>query len=262
MPNNSPEAGCERYQVRIPGMAPIHVEMGQRVILGRGHEGGAMLPRAVSREHAVLELTPDGLRVTDLGSTNGTRVDGLPVLSTILHEGSRLRLGLDTVVEVSRAPTVEMDRPVEKPAPGEQPALSHYEIELPLIGTVHLRVGESVVIGRDGVGGGGLPHTVSRKHARLEATPTGLWVEDLESTNGTFVGGMPVTGGWAQDGDTIAFGNVLARVSARPEGARIAQNVALKGLRERMASAIIAPSAPEVEAAPRKRHVAQPPSRR
>ena len=54
---------------------------------------------AVSRRHAALELTPRGLRVTDLQSRNGTRVNGLSVLEAVLEGGEQLAVG-DTVLKV------------------------------------------------------------------------------------------------------------------------------------------------------------------
>ncbi|MCC6877601.1 MAG: sigma 54-interacting transcriptional regulator, partial [Sandaracinaceae bacterium] len=47
----------------------------------------------VSRLHARLEPTDEGLWITDLDSTNGTFVDGVRVGRALLHEGARVRLG-------------------------------------------------------------------------------------------------------------------------------------------------------------------------
>jgi serine/threonine protein kinase len=49
------------------------IRMGQRFILGRSHQASVRLDDdKVSRHHVSLELTPQGLVVTDLGSRNGT----------------------------------------------------------------------------------------------------------------------------------------------------------------------------------------------
>src|SRR5438477_12932246 len=42
---------------------------------------------SVSRRHAALELVSGALRVTDLGSTNGTWVNGLRVYDAVLEGG-------------------------------------------------------------------------------------------------------------------------------------------------------------------------------
>ena len=49
--------------------------------------------RQVSRRHAALELHQRRLRVTDLGSTNGTFVDGVVVVDGYLRGGEIVRLG-------------------------------------------------------------------------------------------------------------------------------------------------------------------------
>lgn len=47
----------------------------------------------VSRYHARIELAGGELRVIDLGSTNGTRVNGQPVRTAALHAGDELGFG-------------------------------------------------------------------------------------------------------------------------------------------------------------------------
>jgi pSer/pThr/pTyr-binding forkhead associated (FHA) protein len=45
--------------------------------------------------HAVIEVTAQGCKVTDLGSANGTFVDGRPVSSRPLKSGQTIRFGTD-----------------------------------------------------------------------------------------------------------------------------------------------------------------------
>jgi len=47
----------------------------------------------VSRYHARIELAAGEPRVVDLGSTNGTRVNGQPVRTAVLHAGDELSFG-------------------------------------------------------------------------------------------------------------------------------------------------------------------------
>jgi hypothetical protein len=49
--------------------------------------------RTVSRLHAELRPVPGGWEVRDLGSLNGTRVNGWRVVHARLHPGDELRLG-------------------------------------------------------------------------------------------------------------------------------------------------------------------------
>jgi DNA-binding NtrC family response regulator len=49
--------------------------------------------RTVSRRHAALELVGSGVRVTDLGSRNGTSIDGLRIEDAYTQGGELVRLG-------------------------------------------------------------------------------------------------------------------------------------------------------------------------
>jgi DNA-binding NtrC family response regulator len=55
-----------------------------------------------------------------------------------------------------------------------------------------------------------LDMAVSRQHARFELLPDGVWVEDLESSNGTWVNDKRVRRGKVQPGDKIVVGPVMA----------------------------------------------------
>jgi DNA-binding NtrC family response regulator len=52
---------------------------------------------AVSRRHLALETTDDGWHLRDLGSTNGTRVDGVRIVEAVLHGGERIAIGRTTI---------------------------------------------------------------------------------------------------------------------------------------------------------------------
>ncbi|MEU4693825.1 FHA domain-containing protein [Actinoplanes sp. NPDC023714] len=54
----------------------------------------AIASRRVSRLHAVLERFPSGWSIRDLGSTNGTTVNGVPLRhARPLHDGDRIDVG-------------------------------------------------------------------------------------------------------------------------------------------------------------------------
>src|SRR5688572_13493525 len=67
--------------------------------MGRADENDIVLSGdLVSRKHARIELRGDALTVEDLGSRNGTRVNGLPVHTRIaLKIGDSLSVGENTV---------------------------------------------------------------------------------------------------------------------------------------------------------------------
>ena len=58
----------------------------------------------VSRRHAALEPVEGRYRLTDLGSTNGTLVDGVTVVEALLRGGETIRLGSSTLCAEADAP--------------------------------------------------------------------------------------------------------------------------------------------------------------
>ena len=74
------------------------------LVIGRGDEAGwVILDEDLSREHAEVRRSWDGVTVRDLGSKNGTRVDGARIVGAVeLHDGARIELG--NVVLVFRDP--------------------------------------------------------------------------------------------------------------------------------------------------------------
>src|SRR5262245_57522229 len=67
---------------------------GTRWVLGRGAECDVQLERSrVSRHHAEIMRTGPMLSIRDLGSTNGTKLDGLPVTHASIGAGSVIRIG-------------------------------------------------------------------------------------------------------------------------------------------------------------------------
>lgn len=104
-----PAEGVEARRVHL-GPAPLSI--------GRTSQNGLLLPSPdVSRSHCVVVVDGDAAVVTDLGSTNGTLVDGHAAEGpTRLVPGSRLRLGPFTLVyrsgrasDLARSEEVERD---------------------------------------------------------------------------------------------------------------------------------------------------------
>jgi pSer/pThr/pTyr-binding forkhead associated (FHA) protein len=63
--------------------------------------------------------------------------------------------------------------------------------------------------------------TVSARHAVFHRRGRRWWLEDLGSTNGSFINGRPVNGrGPLRDGDEVRFGHVAVRFG--PPGAPLA----------------------------------------
>lgn len=68
--------------------------------------------RTVSRRHVSIELTPGGVLVRDLGSTNGTRVRGVEVREAVLPAGEVLELGSTRLGAFSAAAPVSPVTPL------------------------------------------------------------------------------------------------------------------------------------------------------
>ena len=67
--------------------------------------------------------------------------------------------------------------------------------------------------------------SISRLHARLTPTGDEVLLEDLGSTNGTFLNGKRIIRAQAVHGDEIGFDTLRFRADARPAGARAGTKV-------------------------------------
>jgi hypothetical protein len=77
------------------------------VVMGRAAECDISVPAdEISRRHALVKPTPEGLAVEDLGSSNGTFINGKRVQHGFLNPGDELRL--DAVRFILVAPGMEM----------------------------------------------------------------------------------------------------------------------------------------------------------
>lgn len=103
-PHNGGFPGSPRLLVSTAGQGP---DGSQRTfpltapltILGRGTDCDLRLVDAgVSRHHAELRVEDGEVVLLDLGSTNGTFVDGQPVRRVSLRDGTRVTLGRTTLV--------------------------------------------------------------------------------------------------------------------------------------------------------------------
>src|SRR5262249_34787141 len=111
-PTNSDLSQTVRRELPVPGTGSqgdailVHIyptgpQMGTRyvitarpLIIGRGDNCDIYInDSSVSRRHAAVEASPAGVRVTDLGSTNGTFINNAAVASAALRDGDYLRVG-------------------------------------------------------------------------------------------------------------------------------------------------------------------------
>ena len=64
------------------------------IVIGRGRSADVVLAdTTISRAHAAIGFNGEAFYVQDLGSTNGTRVNGERAPQAELHDGDEIRLG-------------------------------------------------------------------------------------------------------------------------------------------------------------------------
>ena len=111
------------------------------VTVGRADTDLELNDAEVSRAHAVLRAQPDGtVAVEDLGSTNGTYIDDVPVTGpALLGPGQQLRIGSTVLRLGGAAVTAAHAAPptVEEPAPTADPPRQAFAVP-----TVRRRHGE------------------------------------------------------------------------------------------------------------------------
>lgn len=84
-----------KLTISSPGSAPVTHELADTLItIGRGADNLLQLADpSVSSRHAQITATGDIYELTDLGSTNGTRVNGVAVTTATLRVGDQIRFG-------------------------------------------------------------------------------------------------------------------------------------------------------------------------
>lgn len=203
-------AGGGFLQVQHGLAAPLIIPLPTRpVVIGRDPRCDVVLADPmVSARHAQIAPSPSGYWLTDLGSTNGTFVNGQRVQQVLLRPGDQIRVGATWVRlgapeisgQVAHAPT--------PPAPSAAPGGAWLEVG----GQRHFVSATGGEVGRDPRCSVVLNDpTVSARHARLEYRDGAWWLTDLGSTNGTFVNGQRVQRHMLQRGDTIHFGRASGR---------------------------------------------------
>ena len=187
---------------RGPTSGAIYELDADTISIGRGSKNDIVIrDNEVSREHCTLRRVMDDYEVEDLSSSNGTFINGQRVNTTwLLQSGAIVELGDSITLEYDRAaahkPT-DMFGHVEPVTTSDADPVYRYSLMItmgPDTGSVYHLDGLMITIGRD------LSNDVviqdpeiSRFHARLRLGPDGYAVEDMGSTNSTYVNNVEVT---------------------------------------------------------------------
>jgi uncharacterized membrane protein YdfJ with MMPL/SSD domain/pSer/pThr/pTyr-binding forkhead associated (FHA) protein len=195
----------------------------------------------LSRQHARIERRDGQLVIEDLGSTNGTLVNGRRIVEpTPLRPGDSIEVGTTRLEVLTPEPEVTAPRRVEKPPPVVgRPRAVLQVVSGPAIGQRIPLGDESLVIGRAEAGPGKLGDdpALSREHAKVFVVDERLAVEDIGSTHGTFVNGRRIVYPTViKPGDSINVGDTTLEVLEAPTEApsRVSQAAvsAIQSVRE------------------------------
>ena len=190
------------------------------VTLGRATNSDVILEdRNVSRSHTVLKCDELGCELVDLGSANGTRVNGVRVDRASLKPGDIITIGKNTLHFEADNPAADVETCIETPQDletnlAETPLQVHLEETGEPRLTVHLpgRTWD-VSLARDTITIGRRPESdiviesayVSRQHARIERRGDSFLIRDLGGNVGTWLGDRRLTEYTFRPGDTIRF---------------------------------------------------------
>lgn len=183
----------------------------EKTRIGRGRAGNEVaIPdifQSVSRQHLEIRREKDGYRLIDLGSRNGTLVNGIHVKDIYLKNGDEIRIGqndqgqqihiefqkgseslINELVSNEQAVTLPPSSGLASESPLDKPyfkirwqngRMNYFPIEK-----------DRVVIGRGPEADLRIPENlrfVSSQHAEVLKKETGYFIRDLNSTNGTLV---------------------------------------------------------------------------
>ena len=212
--------------VRLVGKRENFAIFGRHVI---GRDAGCdftVSSDSVSRRHARLELHEGRLMVTDLGSTNGTFVNGQRVQERVLKLGDEVRFDLESFrvegpVDLARTSVSPSSPEKTIRSPRSVAAVGTTVAAKPagLLEVVSGMEAKSFALTKPGYMIGRAPgsdielteDSISSRHARLEKTAGGWRLTDLQSTNGTFVNDRRIDSVELKSGDRVLFGDVRVR---------------------------------------------------
>ncbi|MDB6164194.1 MAG: hypothetical protein JWL98_1626 [Xanthomonadaceae bacterium] len=208
--------GGEHPQVLLgPGINRIGSDPQANIVLDRP---------GVRPQHCELHVTAHGVTLhVPPGTTvsvNGRAVDGLIALRPDDNVGfDRVLARLSTIESASSIQPREGGMPLpandDPGATAIRPVLPRFVLRCvsgqafgrsyPLVGPTVVGRAPECALRLDESG-------MSRQHARLVPTGDGVQIEDLGSTNGSFVNGKRVQRGFAKSGDEIGFDTMRFRV--------------------------------------------------
>jgi ABC-type multidrug transport system ATPase subunit len=200
-----PPTDCPYLKLQWPNGNTSYFSMNKESVrLGRDPDNDLIFPQRllfISKHHAEFVRTESGFCLIDLDSTNGTRVNNQylePGIPTRLTNQSVIRIGDDRFGISIGMTYFDITEP-QLTVPGFSPVTA---------APTQISKQHVTVIGRSEECDVILPSPkVSRNHARIRQVMDSYWIEDLNSTNGTYVNQQLAARIEIHNGDVITIGD-------------------------------------------------------
>lgn len=203
------------YQQKIVSTISIVEYKKDLITVGRSNDNDIVISSPiVSQHHAVIEIRGNICLIKDKNSTNGLIVNHNKQTSYELKNGDNIRI--DDVNNPHSEGILIVYSVIESDS---DERWAEY----------NLLLNDEIIIGRGSENHIVLSHsTISRQHAKIIKKGDNYIIEDLKSTNGTYINGKLVTGQKVlMENDVIFIGNTKLIF----QNGRIVYNIISKGLR-------------------------------
>jgi pSer/pThr/pTyr-binding forkhead associated (FHA) protein len=105
-----------------------HELIGDVITIGRVPSNDVVIDDpTVSAQHASLTKLPSGYRLKDLGSSNGTQINGFSITEAGLKDGAEIRFGYVTGVFRDATASIDEARKLQVPGEHDPPRRSDFQ---------------------------------------------------------------------------------------------------------------------------------------
>jgi pSer/pThr/pTyr-binding forkhead associated (FHA) protein len=196
--------------VRSGGEPGSIIELaGEGMIVGRDSASEVHLDHpSVSGSHALFREYRGTYTLADLGSSNGTRINGDLEAGAVLKDGSKISIGATELHYSLVAAEAEAEDGIESAeAPAAQTGILLVKSGPEMGKSFKVEQGDMIIGRQAGYGGVNIDDpAISALHAMLRQMPRGARLYDLGSVNGTSVDDVAISGVELKHGDVLKFG--------------------------------------------------------
>jgi ABC-type multidrug transport system ATPase subunit/pSer/pThr/pTyr-binding forkhead associated (FHA) protein len=171
------------------------------VTLGRALHNEIVISNPnISSKHAVFKIEKDTIKLEDVGSTNGTFVNDQRITSMEVKKDDKINFGKNYTFDWKLLEPF-LSEPTVEPTPltpSEERLRTKVALEKSKINIGRSSDNDLIINNIK----------VSRKHAKLEKIDNDWFIEDLKSSNGTFINGKKVDRAIVNPNDVITIGGI------------------------------------------------------